>query len=67
LAFFFKDPQHAKVVSIGIFIVGFLGILLYDQWLQWKARGSQVANEDPAPRSPAEADQHASTRCASVP
>ena len=64
LAFFVKDPQLGKVASIGIFIVGFLGILLYDQSLKQKAlalMNTQAATAASTPRSTDDADQRAST------
>jgi hypothetical protein len=37
LAFFFEDRQLGKNVSLGVFVAGFLGILLYDQSLKPKS------------------------------
>jgi hypothetical protein len=60
LAFFAEDAQRGKNIGLGIFsvlvfLVGFVGIVLYDQHLK---------REDP--KSPCEADDHAATHDAPV-
>jgi hypothetical protein len=59
LAFFFEDPQRGRNISLGVFLVGFLGILLYDQHLKREGRPKD-------PKSPCKADDHAATPDAPV-
>jgi hypothetical protein len=58
LAFFFEDAKRGKIISFGVFLVGFVGILLYEQSLKHE-RPKQL-------KSPCEADEHGGTRSVQV-
>jgi hypothetical protein len=71
LALFFDHRAWGRVISPAIFVVGFVGILLYDQSLKPNSflfsflRRLQGRSRQPQP--PAEADVHAVTRSAPFP
>jgi hypothetical protein len=72
LAFFFEDPQRGKNISLTVAVVGFVGILLYDQSLNPKSFlrmlgrlissfAGRLRRRLQHPQAPAEADEHDAT------
>lgn len=67
LAYFFEDPQRGKIISLGVFAVGLVGIVLYDQSLKHEKFLRRLRRRRQHPQSPCEADGHAASRRVPVP
>jgi hypothetical protein len=66
LAFFLEDPQRGKNISLGVFVVGFLGILLYEQSLTHEKFLRKLGRRPQQPKSSREADERTASRGAPV-
>jgi hypothetical protein len=66
LAFFFEDPQRGKDISLWVFVVGFVGILLYDQSLNPKSILRRLRMRPEHPQPPEEADEQAAIHRAPI-
>jgi hypothetical protein len=67
LALFVDHRDLGKVLSPIVLVAGLAAILLYDQWLQRRARRTQAAKKATESRSSGEADKHVTTCGAPVP